>query len=126
MCSDHRPVCAAFQIKAKTIIPENRSKVYQELLKQLDIMENECMPDATISNNHIRVESVYYMIPSTHQMTIENTGQVGVSLRNFSKVRSWLAGISFLNLTRKDYANHGLTSIRYQESCCQEKEPSSS
>ncbi|KAH3759590.1 inositol 5-phosphatase 4 [Pelomyxa schiedti] len=76
LSSDHRPVSAIFTIQVQVIIVEARQKVYQELLKQLDIMENECMPDVTIGTNNISFDNVYFLAPVVRTITIENTGQV--------------------------------------------------
>eukprot|EP00727_Mastigamoeba_balamuthi_P006660 m51a1_g2614 putative type ii inositol -trisphosphate 5-phosphatase-like (1072) ;mRNA; r:512229-517451 len=86
LSSDHRPVSAIFLIKVKSIIPEARSKVYQELLKQLDMMENECMPDAHISTNTVSFGDTYYNVPQTRTVTLENTGQVMARWRFIPKL----------------------------------------
>eukprot|EP00727_Mastigamoeba_balamuthi_P004490 m51a1_g14039 hypothetical protein (712) ;mRNA; f:1170592-1174281 len=76
LSSDHRPVSALFSIRIKTIIPDARSRVYQELLKKLDTMENECMPDIQLSENSITYGNVHYMVPQTRVVTLRNSGQV--------------------------------------------------
>jgi len=76
MTSDHRPVSASFIIKIKIVIPEAKSRVYQDIVKELDKKENDSMPDASISSNMVDFEEIKFMTPVTRQIIIENIGQV--------------------------------------------------
>ncbi|KAF2070555.1 hypothetical protein CYY_008130 [Polysphondylium violaceum] len=76
MTSDHRPVSASFIIKIKIVIPEAKSRVYQDIVKELDKKENDSMPDASISSNMVDFEEIKFMTPVTRQIVIENIGQV--------------------------------------------------
>jgi len=49
LSSDHRPVSAVFQVVVKSIVQSAKSVVYQDIVKQLDRLENDIQPDATIS-----------------------------------------------------------------------------
>jgi len=96
LSSDHRPVSSSFQLKIKSIVAEKRSKVYQELVKELDKKENECMPDATVSTNSVTFSDIRYLVPSTQTISVENTGQVVARFRFIPKLderkfcKSWL------------------------------------
>eukprot|EP00026_Physarum_polycephalum_P002205 Phypoly_transcript_02210.p1 GENE.Phypoly_transcript_02210~~Phypoly_transcript_02210.p1 ORF type:complete len:894 (+),score=189.75 Phypoly_transcript_02210:175-2856(+) len=86
LSSDHRPVSASFQLKVKSIVPEKRSRLYQELVKELDKKENECMPDAVLSSNNVVFSDVRYLVPSSQSIVIENTGQVVARFRFIPKL----------------------------------------
>ena len=85
LSSDHRPVSSVFLLKVKSINAEARAQVYQELLNQLDAMENESMPDATLSTNSLSFENVSYMNQQSHTLVLENTGRVMARWRFMSK-----------------------------------------
>jgi len=74
--SDHKPVYAIFEVKVKRIVPEKRTKIYQDAVHLLDRMENEHRPTATISSNVITFENVKYGVPCTQSITLENIGKV--------------------------------------------------
>ncbi|EFA77723.1 RhoGAP domain-containing protein [Heterostelium album PN500] len=76
LSSDHRPVSASFIIKVRVVIPDAKSRIYQEIVKELDKKENDSMPDATINTNQVDFESVRFMVPVTRQLVLENVGQV--------------------------------------------------
>eukprot|EP01105_Mastigella_eilhardi_P025818 TRINITY_DN7160_c0_g1_i1.p1 TRINITY_DN7160_c0_g1~~TRINITY_DN7160_c0_g1_i1.p1 ORF type:complete len:899 (-),score=261.26 TRINITY_DN7160_c0_g1_i1:102-2771(-) len=96
LSSDHRPVSAIFNIKMKTVISDTKARVYHELLKQLDIMENECMPDAAISSNQVAAGEVFYQTPVVRTLTLSNKGQVMAKWRFIPKLeekrvcKNWL------------------------------------
>jgi len=85
LSSDHRPVSSTFEFQIKSINVEKRNKVYQEIVKRLDQMENECMPDATLSTNNVSFGTVRYMVPSEQTIELANTGKVVVRFRFIPK-----------------------------------------
>jgi len=112
LSSDHRPVSALFLIKVKSIIPERRAQVYQELLKQLDTMENETMPDVQISERMVDFGEVRYRHTVTRTVTLRNPGMVLArwlfipKLEETNVHKSWLtvtpySGIMFPQETTK-------------------------
>ncbi|KAH3759210.1 inositol 5-phosphatase 4 [Pelomyxa schiedti] len=76
LISDHRPVSALFQLPVKSIAYQSRERVLQDLLKQLDTMENERHPIATVSTNDLNFGKVAYMKQCARSVTLNNTGQV--------------------------------------------------
>jgi hypothetical protein len=100
LASDHRPVSATFEIQVKSVNAEKRNSAYQEIVKKLDKLENECMPDATVSSNNVTFNNVRYalldvvvircgdadsseffaryMVPSEQTIELENTGKVRI------------------------------------------------
>lgn len=76
LTSDHRPVSGVFHVKVKTVVVEKRAQVYQDLLKQLDTMENETMPDVQISQSVLDFGSVCYQQSVTRTVTLTNPGMV--------------------------------------------------
>ena len=62
LASDHRPVSATFEIQVKSVNAEKRNSAYQEIVKKLDKLENECMPDATVSSNNVTFNNVRYAL----------------------------------------------------------------
>jgi phosphatidylinositol-bisphosphatase len=63
LASDHRPVSATFEIQVKSVNSEKRNAAYQEIVKKLDKLENECMPDAQVSSNNVSFSNVRYRLP---------------------------------------------------------------
>eukprot|EP01137_Pigoraptor_chileana_P032379 Opistho-2@21651 len=84
--SDHKPVAALFDIKVQIVLNEKLQEVRQRIVRDLDKMENECMPDATISTNHIDFGEVHYMQPVTQTLVISNIGQVICQYRFIPKL----------------------------------------
>ena len=75
--SDHKPVSAVFEAsKVKIFSPEKMAEIQMEMVRELDKFENECMPDASLSENHLDFGHVKYLLPSTKGVVLENTGQV--------------------------------------------------
>ena len=76
LTSDHRPVSGVFHVKVKTVVGERRAQVYQDLLKQLDTMENETMPDVQISQSVLDFGRVCYQQSVTRTVALTNPGMV--------------------------------------------------
>lgn len=86
LTSDHRPVSALAELECKKILPDKKADVYADLVKKLDKMENECMPDAHVSDNTVIFDDVRYLIPSTRTITITNTSKVIVRFQFIPKL----------------------------------------
>lgn len=96
LSSDHKPVDAVFTIHYDAVVPELKSKVHQEVAKELDREENEHRPTITILVDHsavlggsaagspatansaegINFGNVRYLCRKERALTIANTGQV--------------------------------------------------
>ncbi len=76
MISDHKPIVSGFEFPVKVILQDKYMLVYRELLKTLDKLENDMLPEIKLSNQLIDFEKVKYMEPQSRLLTLENTGQV--------------------------------------------------
>jgi phosphatidylinositol-bisphosphatase len=74
--SDHKPIISAFDVPVKVIQPEKYKQLYRDLIKTLDKLENDMLPEIKISNQLINFENIRYLIPQSRILSLENTGQV--------------------------------------------------
>lgn len=51
-------------------------KVHEEVMKKLDKLENEFLPQVTVDNTEIIFDIVRYLEPQSQELIIANTGQV--------------------------------------------------
>ena len=58
--SDHKPIYSFSKITVYSIIETEKKRVHHEIVKELDKLENESMPDATLSNNNINFNDIRY------------------------------------------------------------------
>jgi phosphatidylinositol-bisphosphatase len=47
LSSDHKPLDAIFSFKYDAVVPELKSKIHQEVARELDRAENEGRPNVT-------------------------------------------------------------------------------
>ncbi|CAG8520737.1 10374_t:CDS:10 [Paraglomus brasilianum] len=97
IASDHKPVSAAFEMKVKIIHPDKQANVHSSVVRELDKLENERIPDATVSTNQVDFGKLTPdMLPKSEILIIENTGKVPVKftfIPKFGEVsvsQSWL------------------------------------
>ncbi|XXG99738.1 hypothetical protein Hte_006079 [Hypoxylon texense] len=91
MSSDHKPLVSMFTLEYDAVVPELKAKVYAEVAKELDRVENEGRPGVTIivegkdsANKHnvtngsegIDFGDVGFLRKETRSLTIANTGGV--------------------------------------------------
>ena len=96
LSSDHKPLDAIFALTYDAAIPELKSKVHQEVARELDKAENEGRPGITVvvdSHEHesnedtddptekgnfdgVQFGQVRYRSPKYHSITIANTSQI--------------------------------------------------
>lgn len=84
--SDHKPVSATFQSEIKIIDEEKYRKIYEEVIKKLDKLENELIPQVTVDQTDIDFGVVKYLELQVRSMTIANTGQVLVEFEFIKKL----------------------------------------
>ncbi|CAG0918022.1 unnamed protein product [Notodromas monacha] len=84
--SDHRPVSALFNVGVKVIDPVRYRKIYEEVMKQLDKLENEFLPQVTVDKLEIIYDVVKFLEPQSKTLTIANTGQVPVQFEFIKKL----------------------------------------
>jgi len=70
LSSDHRPVSGLYQVNIKRVIEEKRRVVMQEIIKHLDRLENERIPQCDLSQSAIDFGQVYYMVPQTRTIQL--------------------------------------------------------
>jgi phosphatidylinositol-bisphosphatase len=94
--SDHFPVYALFDIKAKVLVKEKQTQVYQSLVRQLDAQENDAIPKVNMLPNSFQFNSVSFNTPQVDTMVIENPGSVIAQFQFIPKLqearpfKSWL------------------------------------
>lgn len=76
--SDHKPVSALFDSSVKVIDNAKYKIVYQDVMKKLDRLENECLPQVTVDKTDVNFDVVSFRESAVRYLTIANTGQVVV------------------------------------------------
>ncbi|XP_077455296.1 type II inositol 1,4,5-trisphosphate 5-phosphatase isoform X1 [Stigmatopora argus] len=74
--SDHKPVSSLLNIGIKRVNAESYKKTFEEIVRNLDKMENECIPSVTLSKREFHFENVKYMEHQARTLTLVNDGQV--------------------------------------------------
>ncbi|XP_030225503.1 type II inositol 1,4,5-trisphosphate 5-phosphatase isoform X1 [Gadus morhua] len=74
--SDHKPVSSLLQIGIKVVNEEAYKKKFEEIVRTIDKMENECIPSVTLSRRELHFQDVKYMEHHTESLTLYNDGQV--------------------------------------------------
>ncbi|MDP2438746.1 MAG: endonuclease/exonuclease/phosphatase family protein [archaeon] len=88
LTSDHRPVSATFITTIKSVIVQKRRSVYNELVRKIDKIENDSIPDVRVSEKEISFGEVEYMLPSTRAISITNIGHVIARYRFVAKTEA--------------------------------------
>lgn len=87
MClSDHKPVSALFEADVKRVQPDRRSRVRNEIMRELDKFENESLPDARLDRNQLDFGQVRYGQAKSLSVQLENTGRVPAEIRFIPKL----------------------------------------
>ena len=61
--SDHKPVSSLFRADMKVVDPVKYRKIYEEVMKKLDRLENEFLPQVTVETTEILFETIKFMEP---------------------------------------------------------------
>ena len=99
--SDHKPVSSLFRADMKVVDPVKYRKIYEEVMKKLDRLENEFLPQVTVDTTEILFETIKFMEPQTRVLTVANTGQVPVQFE-FIKVSSQVGNLDYLFADKMD------------------------
>ncbi|XP_061918345.1 type II inositol 1,4,5-trisphosphate 5-phosphatase [Entelurus aequoreus] len=97
--SDHKPVSSMLVIGIKRVNAESYKKTFEEIVRNLDKMENECIPSATLSKREFHFEKVKYMEHQAKTLSIFNDGQVPCQFEFIQKPKEatyckpWLTAI---------------------------------
>ncbi|EJK59912.1 hypothetical protein THAOC_19817 [Thalassiosira oceanica] len=95
--SDHKPVMSTFLVTIKDVILEQREHVYREVMKLLDMYENNSLPMVSLDRINLNFGEVRYDQRVTLPIVITNTGQVVAQFRLVPKgddtdlCKPWLA-----------------------------------
>ncbi|KNC49078.1 RhoGAP domain-containing protein [Thecamonas trahens ATCC 50062] len=76
LTSDHKPVSAVFTGEAKIVVKERKALIYHSVVRELDQLENESMPDATLSSSTFDFGTVHFKEPLSQSLVVHNNGQV--------------------------------------------------
>ncbi|KAM4601381.1 type II inositol 1,4,5-trisphosphate 5-phosphatase isoform 2-T2 [Polymixia lowei] len=74
--SDHKPVSSLLDIGIKLVNEEAYKKTFEEIVRSIDKMENECIPSVTLSKPEFHFKDVKFMQPLAETLTLYNDGQV--------------------------------------------------
>ena len=85
MCSDHKPVSALFDASVKVIDNAKYRKIYEEVLKRLDKMENEYLPQVMVDKMEVIFGAVSFRDSRVCTLTVANTGQVPLTFEFIKK-----------------------------------------
>ncbi|KAJ8290193.1 hypothetical protein GJAV_G00009790 [Gymnothorax javanicus] len=74
--SDHKPVSSLLEVGIKVVNEEAYKKTFEEIVRNLDKMENECIPSVSLSSREFFFKDVKFMEHQAVTLTIHNDGQV--------------------------------------------------
>lgn len=74
--SDHKPVSALFEVPVQVVIKEKYKKIQNEVIKTLDKMENEMLPEIKLSQTDFHFGAVRFEEVKTQKLIVENVGKV--------------------------------------------------
>lgn len=104
LLSDHKPVSCLFSATVKVVDEVRFRKVYERVMKSLDKLENESLPQVALSKIEFIFNGVTLTEPVIDTMTVSNTGQVPVYFEfvkkpnNSTYCKSWLQVSPFTGL----------------------------
>lgn len=104
LLSDHKPVSCLFSSTVKVVNEKRYRRVYEKVMKSLDRLENESLPQVTLDKLEFVFNNVDRTQPSFDTLTVANTGQVPVyfefvkKLDNPTYCKSWLQVSPFTGL----------------------------
>uniref|UniRef100_A0A7I5E6C4 Rho-GAP domain-containing protein n=1 Tax=Haemonchus contortus TaxID=6289 RepID=A0A7I5E6C4_HAECO len=79
--SDHKPVRAAFNLRIRKIDQTKADQLYDEAIREADRKANELLPQVSLSMTEVDFGEVHFLEPSTHVITINNTGKSTVRFK---------------------------------------------
>ncbi|XP_054903286.1 type II inositol 1,4,5-trisphosphate 5-phosphatase isoform X1 [Poeciliopsis prolifica] len=74
--SDHKPVSSLLVIGIKRVNPEAYKKTFEEIVRNIDKLENECIPSLSLSKREFHFKDVKFMQHHAETLNLFNDGQV--------------------------------------------------
>ncbi|XP_076827910.1 type II inositol 1,4,5-trisphosphate 5-phosphatase isoform X2 [Brachyhypopomus gauderio] len=74
--SDHKPVSSLLEIGIKVVNEEAYKKTFEDIVRSLDKLENECIPSVSVSQTEFYFKDVKYMQHRSETLRLHNDGQV--------------------------------------------------
>ncbi|XP_051155862.1 inositol polyphosphate 5-phosphatase OCRL [Leptopilina boulardi] len=84
--SDHKPVSAIFDSQISVIDRVKYRKTHEEVMKKLDKLENEFLPQVMVDATEIIFDTLRFLEPHSKDLIIANTGQVPVKFEFIKKL----------------------------------------
>ncbi len=85
--SDHKPVSSVFRADMKVVDRAAYRRVYEDVMKKLDRLENEFLPQVTVETTEVTFDGeVRFLEPRVRSLTVANTGQVPVQFEFIRKL----------------------------------------
>ncbi|KAJ8870556.1 hypothetical protein PR048_029579 [Dryococelus australis] len=95
--SDHKAVSAIFDSQVRVIDAVKYRRIHEEVMKKLDKLENEFLPQVMVDNTEVIFDTVRYLESQNKDLIIANTGQVPVTFEFIKKLddssycKDWLS-----------------------------------
>ncbi|XP_056331118.1 type II inositol 1,4,5-trisphosphate 5-phosphatase [Danio aesculapii] len=74
--SDHKPVSSLLDIGIKVVNEESYKRTFEEIVRHIDRLENDCIPSVSLSEREFHFQDVKFMQHQARTVTVHNDGQV--------------------------------------------------